>query len=191
MTRINLLPWREMRRKEKQRQFVSVVIGAAVLAGVVMLYVHLHVSGMINGQNARNDYLKSEIKKVDKKIKEIQTIEAEKKSLLARMNVIQQLQSRRPEIVHLFYELMRNVPSGIYLTKISQKGTSLTINGMAQSNARVSAFMRNLDLSDWLEEPKLDVIKVAKSKQAAGRASSFTLHVKQAGHDASPGDGGP
>ena len=191
MTRINLLPWREMRRKEKQRQFISVVIGAAILAGVVMLYVHLHVSGMIGAQNVRNDYLKGEIKQVEAKIKEIQTIEAEKKSLLARMNVIQQLQSRRPEIVHLFYELMRNVPSGIYLTKISQNGTSLTIDGMAQSNARVSAFMRNLDLSDWLEDPKLDVIKVdSKNKQAVGRASNFTLHVTQASHAGPPEDGG-
>ena len=186
MTRINLLPWREMRRKEKQRQFVSIAVGAVILAGVIILYVHLHIGSMINAQNTRNDYLKGEIKQVENKIKEIQTLEAEKKSLLARMDVIQQLQSRRPEIVHLFYELMRNVPSGIYLTKVTQNGSAITIDGMAQSNARVSAFMRNLDLSDWLEDPKLEVIKVEKNKKSLGRASNFTLHVTQASHEGQP-----
>jgi len=178
MTRINLLPWREMLRKEKQRQFVSVAIGAVVLAGMIVLLIHLNFGAQIKAQNARNDYLKSEIAGVEKKIKEIQTLESEKKNLLARMNVIQQLQSKRPEIVHLFYELMRNVPSGIYLTSVQQKGSALSIEGVAQSNARVSAFMRNLDLTDWLENPRLEVIQASKAK-GEERTSTFKLHVQQ------------
>lgn len=179
MTRINLLPWRETLRAEKQRQFISIAVGAVILMGAMVFYVHLHIGGMISAQNARNDFLKKEITKVESKIKEIKAIEAEKAGLLARMDIIQQLQGRRPEIVHLFYELMRNVPSGIYLTSVEQKGSSLVIKGIAQSNARVSAFMRNLEISDWLEDPQLEVIQVQKKKGQA-RSSTFTLHVKQA-----------
>jgi type IV pilus assembly protein PilN len=94
------------------------------------------------------------------------------------MNVIQQLQGKRPEIVHLFYELMSNVPSGIYLTSVKQTGSALVIKGVAQSNARVSAFMRNLALTDWLEEPRLEVIQ-AENKKGEERTSTFTLHVQQ------------
>jgi len=178
MTRINLLPWREMLRKEKQRQFASIAISAVVLMGMIVLYIHLHIGAQIKAQNARNNYLNQEIASVEKKIKEIQVLESEKRSLLSRMNVIQQLQGKRPEIVHLFYELMRNVPSGIYLTAVTQKGSSLVIEGVAQSNARVSAFMRNLDLTDWLQEPRLEVIQAKKAK-GEERTSTFKLHVQQ------------
>ena len=181
MTRINLLPWREIQRKEKQRQFASVAIGAVILMAMIILYIHMHIGGQIKAQKVRNDYLSQEIASVDKKIKEIRELESEKKSLLSRMNVIQQLQSKRPEIVHLFYELMRNVPSGIYLTSVVQKGTSLEIEGIAQSNARVSAFMRNLDLTDWLEMPRLEVIQSKKGKSNE-RTSTFKLHVQQTQH---------
>jgi len=178
MTRINLLPWREMLRKEKQRQFISVAISAAVLMSMIILYIHMHIGAQIKSQTARNEYLNKEINSVEKKIKEIQALESEKKNLLARMNVIQQLQGKRPEIVHLFYELMSNVPSGIYLTSVKQKGAALVIEGVAQSNARVSAFMRNLALTDWLEEPRLEVIQ-AKQKKGEERTSTFKLHVQQ------------
>jgi len=182
MTRINLLPWRETLRKEKQRQFISVAVSAVVLMGMIILYIHLHIGSQIKAQTARNDYLKKEIAGVEEQIKEIKTLETEKKNLLSRMNVIQQLQGKRPEIVHVFYEIMRNVPSGIYLTSIKQTGTTLEIEGVAQSNARVSAFMRNLALTDWLEEPRLEVIKANKSK-GGERTSEFKLHVKQQTHD--------
>lgn len=179
MTRINLLPWRETLRAERQRQFISIAVGAVILTGVLVFYVHLHIGGMINAQNVRNDFLKKEITQVESKIKEIKALEAEKAGLLARMDIILQLQGRRPEIVHLFYELMRNVPSGIYLTSVTQQESSLVIKGIAQSNARVSAFMRNIDVSDWLEDPRLEVIQVNKSN-GRGRSSTFTLHVRQA-----------
>ncbi len=178
MTRINLLPWRETQRKEKQRQFISVAVSAIVLMGMILLYIHLHIGSQIKAQNARNDYLKKEIASVENKIKEIRALETQKKNLLSRMNVIQQLQGKRPEIVHLFYEIMKNVPTGIYLLSISQNGSTLEIDGIAQSNTRISAFMRNLALTDWLKDPRLEVIKAQKD-QGSVRTSSFKLYVQQ------------
>lgn len=177
MTQINLLPWRESLKKEKQRQFVSLAIGAVALMGVVVLYTHMHISGLIDNQENRNRYLSSEIAKVEVKIKKIFDLESEKTKLLARMEIIQQLQKRRPEIVHLFDELVMSVPDGIYLTKIAQKDQAIVIDGVAQSNARVSTFMRTLERSEWLKEPKLEVIKV--NDKMRQRTSNFTLHVKQ------------
>ncbi|MCC6209133.1 MAG: PilN domain-containing protein [Gammaproteobacteria bacterium] len=177
MTNINLLPWREIRRKEQQRQFFSIAGGAAVLMGLIVFYIHIHVGGMIETQSMRNKFLEEEITKVEAKIVEIKTIESKKEQLLARMNIIQQLQTRRPAIVHLFDELVKAVPSGMYLTNVSQQGKLLVIEGVAQSNARVSAFMRNLDASDWFAGPRLEVIE-ASSKDLA-RTSHFKLAVSQ------------
>lgn len=177
MTSINLLPWREIRRKEQQRQFFSVAAGAAVLMALIVFYIHIHVGGMIDLQSMRNKFLEEEIAKVEAKIVEIKTIEAKKAQLLARMNIIQQLQTRRPAIVHVFDELVKAVPSGMYLTNVSQQGRQLVIEGAAQSNARVSAFMRNLDASDWFTNPRLEVIE-ADSKDLA-RTSHFKLAVNQ------------
>ena len=177
MTRINLLPWREIRRKEQQRQFISVAAGAAVLMGVIVLYLHLHVSGLIEEQTLRNKFMQDEIAKVEAKIAEIKTLETKKQQLLARMTIIQQLQSRRPEIVHVFDELVRAVPPGMYLTKISEQGNTMVFEGVAQSNARVSAFMRNLDASSWFSNPKLDVIEADPKDQS--RSSRFKLTVSQ------------
>ena len=177
MTRINLLPWRETRRKEQQRQFISIAAGAAVLMGVIVLYLHLHVSGLIEEQTLRNKFMQDEIAKVEAKIAEIKTLETKKQQLLARMTIIQQLQSRRPEIVHVFDELVRAVPPGMYLTKISEQGNTMVFEGVAQSNARVSAFMRNLDASSWFSNPKLDVIEADPKDQS--RSSRFKLTVSQ------------
>ena len=177
MTRINLLPWRESLRKERKRQFASVAGGAALLMVVIIFYVHIHINGMMSHQNSRNAFLEKEITKVDKKIKEIRELESKKKDLLNRMNVIQELQTRRPLSVRLLDEIVRTLPDGVYLKKISQKDMDLVFDGVAQSNARVSAFMRNLDRSVWFENPKLEVIK---SQQASGmRVSQFVLKVKQ------------
>jgi len=177
MTRINLLPWREALRKERKRQFTSIVAGAVLLMGAIVFYVHIHVSGMIEYQNDRNAFLEKEIASVEKKIVEIRELEAKKKQLLNRMTVIQELQTRRPMVVHLLDDLVRALPDGLYLTSLAQKGSELTLEGMAQSNARVSAFMRNLDDSDWFTNPRLDVIQVKTSQ--GSRASSFTLKVTQ------------
>lgn len=177
MTCINLLPWRETRRKEQQRQFFSVAGGAAVLMGLIVFYIHIHVGGLIDLQSQRNKFLEDEIAKVEAKITEIKTLESKKEQLLARMSIIQQLQTRRPAIVHIFDELAKAVPSGMYLTNVSQHDKLLMIEGIAQSNARVSAFMRNLDASDWFTNPRLEVIE-ANSKDLA-RTSHFKLSVSQ------------
>ena len=181
MTRINLLPWREALRKERKRQFASVAVGAAVLMAAIVFYAHVHINGLIENQNLRNKFLQDEIAKVDESIKEIRQLESAKKALLIRMNVIQDLQSRRPMVVHMLDELVRAVPEGLYLTKMEQQGHEVVLEGMAQSNARVSAFMRALDASAWFDNPRLDVIQV--DEKNGTRTSKFTLVVKQVNPD--------
>lgn len=188
MTRINLLPWREQLRKERERQFYSIAGGAALLAALVVGYAHLHVAGMIETQKQRNNFLESEIKTVEEQIKEIKELETEKAQLLARMKVIEQLQSQRPQMVHLFDELVKTVPDGVYLTSVKQSGTSIVVEGVAQSNARVSAFMRNIDASKWMSNPHLNVIEaVDKDGQ---RLSRFVLDIKQLIDGGAPADAG-
>ncbi len=177
MARINLLPWREELRKQRQREFGVMVAGALFITLLLGFYVHLHISGMIDHQKGRNGFLKKEIALMDSKIKEIKDLERTKARLLARINIIQELQSSRPEIVHLFDELVTRTPEGSYLTDVRQNGKSVTINGRAQSNARVSSYMRNVDASRWLGMPSLQVIE-NKDKTGTG-FSHFTLMVKQ------------
>lgn len=178
MTRINLLPWREALRKERQRQFVSIGAGAAILMAAIILYLHIHISGMITTQEARNNFLQGEIDKVDASIKEIAELDIKKKKLLQRMTVIQDLQSRRPLAVHMMDELVRVIPEGLYLIKITQKDAEIELEGIAQSNARVSSLMNNLEKSEWFKEPKLDVIQAQEGKEAA-RGNRFLLKVSQ------------
>lgn len=167
MAHINLLPWREELRKERQRQFLTVLGLSVILMALIILAAHLRIDGMIDNQQSRNRYLQGEIKKVEQQIKEINRLEKEKKRLLARMDIIQQLQRNRPEVVHLFDEMARIIPDGIHLTQLTQKGKTIVLNGIAQSNARVSAFMRNIEASDWLADPKLEIIQ----KKGKGKAS--------------------
>jgi type IV pilus assembly protein PilN len=177
MTRLNLLPWRDLRRKEQDRQLLSIAVGVWILMGLVVFYAHLHVSGLIENQQKRNEFLVKETKKLDEEIKEIKELQAARAALLARMRVIQQLQMDRTQVVHLFDDLARKLPEGVYLTTFKQSGQAITLMGNAQSNARVSALMRNLDASDWYAKPDLDVINV-KTK-GADRVSEFTLRVNQ------------
>jgi len=177
MTRLNLLPWRDLRRKEQDRQLLSIAVGVWILMGLVIFYAHLHVSGLIENQQKRNEFLVKETKKLDEEIKEIRELQAARAALLARMRVIQQLQMDRTQIVHVFDDLARKLPEGVYLTSLKQANLTFTLTGNAQSNARVSALMRNLDASDWFVKPDLDVINV-KSK-GNDRVSEFTLRVNQ------------
>lgn len=181
MTSINLLPWREALRKERKRQFASIAISAAVLMGAAVFWGHMYINGQIEQQDARNRFLQNEISKVDESIREIKDLETAKATLLKRMEVIQDLQGRRPMVVHMLDELVKAVPEGLYLTRMTQEGHEITLDGLAQSNARVSAFMRNLDASDWFKNPRLDVIKVEDKNGA--RSSSFTLIVEQINPD--------
>lgn len=181
MAGINLLPWRAERRKQKQQEFFSITALALLTMAAVLLFVHFHISGSIDYQNQRNEYLKSEVALLDQKIKEIENLETKKKRLIAKMEVIQQLQLSRPEIVHLFDELARTTPEGVQLTEITQTDKLLVMNGIAQSNARVSVYMRNLDLSPWLQDAVLNVIeaKAETRDKKEQRGSKFTLQVRQ------------
>jgi len=178
MAHINLLPWREERRKEQQQQFAVVTGGAAVVGALLILLAHMQIEGHIENQNLRNKFLDTEIATLDKKIAKIKELEKTKTALLARMDIIQQLQHSRPKSIHLMDQLVYTLPDGLYLKKISQKGGSLTLSGIAQSNARVSAYMRNIDGSDWMTQPKLDVIKTQDTGNK--RIAEFTLRAGQA-----------
>ncbi len=178
MAKINLLPWREELRQQKQQEFLTGVGLAALLTAAILFAVHMHIESMRTYQNSRNSLLKSEIAVLDKKIKEIKDIESKKNKLLTKIDVIQKLQESRPQIVHLFDELPKSTPEGIYLTKFKQAGDKLTMIGMAQSNARVSAYMRAIEASPWLEEPKLSIIK-SKGKRNSIHSQDFTMLAKQ------------
>ncbi|MDH3220181.1 MAG: PilN domain-containing protein [Gammaproteobacteria bacterium] len=177
MTRINLLPWRAELRQEQKKQFALTTFMFCVLAAAIVGLIHFQMQAKIDYQLARNQFMTNEIKKVDEEIKEISELKKVRRSLIERMEVIQDLQGSRPSIVHLFTEIVSTVPNGVYLKSMTQAGSNLLINGQAESNARVSTYMRNLSASDWLKEPNLTVIEVEDI--TVNRISSFTLTVKQ------------
>jgi type IV pilus assembly protein PilN len=179
MPRINLLPWREQERKVRRREF-AVAAGAAVVAALVFaLGGKLVYSSWIDAQNQENNLLKKEIVKLDAEIADIQDLEERRQRLLARMEIIDKLQRKRPEIVHQFDELVRTVPDGVYLSSLKQTGKKLEIKGVAQSSTRVSTFMRNIDSSTWMDNPELQVVETAKDSPTGG--SSFTVFANTVG----------
>ena len=181
MAHINLLPWREELRNQRNKDFYTLMGLAAGLMLIIIAAIHLQIQSQIDHQNRRNAFLQKEILLVETKIAEIKDLEKKKQQLLSRMEIIERLQSNRPEVVHLFDELAHLVPDGLYLQSVAQKSRLLTIKGIAQSNARVSAFMRVLDQSEWFDEPNLLVIK-AETK-GIDRSREFTLLVKQASQE--------
>jgi type IV pilus assembly protein PilN len=181
MAHINLLPWRQALRKEKQQEFLS-TLGLTAAAGAAIVFAsHMFVNGMISNQEDRNAYLEQEIKSVDKRIAEIKELEKTKQALLDRMEIIQQLQRSRPEIVHTFDELVATLPDEAFITTLTQRGSQLEIKGKAASNARVSEYMRNLDGSPWLASPKLTIIEATQdsSKKRNENLRSFALNVSK------------
>ncbi len=176
MSQINLLPWREEERQEQTRQFATIAVLSLLLTAAGVFLVHTSFDNQINHQNMRNKILQDEIVLLDASLEQIASLEETKEQLLARMDVIQSLQQKRPQIVRLFDDFVRTVPEGIFLTKISQSGEQLTIEGIAESNGRVSAYMRNIDASDWMATPKL---KVIETKKGTLRSSSFSLITSQ------------
>ena len=177
MPRINLLPWREEERKKRQRDFLiamaaSFVAAVIVLGGTVFAY-----SQMIDHQQGRNSRLEAEIVELEKSIAEIDGLERQKERLLARMEIIEQLQRSRPEIVHLFDEMTRQMPEGVYLTGMRQSGSAVELQGVAQSSTRVSALMRQVDASPWLTDP--GVIKVETTEVGPSRQAEFVVNLKQ------------
>src|ERR1700728_3086807 len=162
MPRINLLPWREDQRKERKLAFM-VALGVAAIAAIVTTFaVYLMFDSMISGQERRNAMLTAQIKKLDKQIEEINDLESSKQKFIARMEIIEKLQRSRPEIVHVFDEIVRTLPDGVYLTGVKQTEKKFKFEGVAQSSTRVSSFMRNIDGSDWLRNPELEVVQTTK-----------------------------
>ena len=178
MPRINLLPWRDEERKERKLKFLVALGGAAVGACLVAFVGYLMLDSMVSAQDARNAKLKDEIAELDKQIEKINSLEADKARFIARMDVIEKLQRSRPEIVHVFDEIARQLPDGVYLTAISQNGQRLKFEGVAQSSTRVSAFMRNIDGSSYLKNPELEIVET-KRTDAVG--ATFILFADQAG----------
>ena len=186
MTQINLLPWREEQRQELKKQFVVMALMTCVLAAAIVGLIHFQMQAKIDYQLSRNSFLTKEIAKVDEEIKEIKELQKVRRSLIERMEVIQDLQGSRPSIVHLFTEIVSSVPNGVYLQSLEQKGSNLTINGEAESNARVSTYMRNLQSSAWLKDPNLTIIEI--EDKTVNRISTFTLTVKQTSPNATDED---
>jgi type IV pilus assembly protein PilN len=176
MPRINLIPWREAERKRKRQEFGVGALGALVAAGAIAFLVSLQMGAAINNQNARNQYLNEEIAKLDKQITEILALEQQKQRLGARIQVIEQLERSRPEIVHVFDQLVRTIPDGVSLTGLKQTDRKLQLKGLAQSSTRVASYMRNIDASEWLTDPSLDILE---TKGSGDTGSEFTLNAQQ------------
>jgi type IV pilus assembly protein PilN len=179
MPRINLLPWRETERKVRRREFIVAAGAAMFAAGIFVLCGKLVYTSLTDSQNEKNNLLKKEIVTLDAQIADIRDLETRKQRLVARMEIIERLQRKRPEIVHLFDELVRTVPEGVYLTQIKETGNKLEIHGVAQSSTRVSTFMRNIDASVWMDNPQLQVVESAKDSTTGG--ASFTLFADTVG----------
>src|SRR5271170_1245026 len=190
MPRINLLPHRESKRKERKLKFMVALVVAAGAGIITAFAAYLMYGSMIDGQQHRNDELRAQIKTLDKQIEEINDLESSKQKFIARMEIIEKLQRSRPEIVHVFDEIVRTLPDGVYLTGVTQIDKRFKFEGVAQSSTRVSSFMRNIDGSEWLRNPELEVVQTTKDK---GPGSNFTLYAQQvstAGQDDAGGGKG-
>jgi type IV pilus assembly protein PilN len=176
MNRINLLPHREERRKRARQHFFVLAGGTAIIGVLVVVAMHGFYAARIETQVDRNRFLKSEIVKLDKDIAEIKKLRDEIQALLARKQIIETLQADRAQTVHLLDELVRQMPEGVYLKSVSQKGLRVNLQGYAQSNARVSTLMRNIEASPWLEAPQLIEVKAANVDKK--RVSEFNLNLQ-------------
>jgi type IV pilus assembly protein PilN len=179
MIRINLLPHREQKRQARQRQFISLAIGLAIM-GVALVGLGWGILGRyIENQEERNSLLTAEIGKLDEQIKEIDKLREQTQALLSRKQIVETLQSNRTEAVHLLDQMVRQLPDGIYLKSLKQTGAKVTLVGYAQSSARVSTLMRNIEASPWLQSPELVEIKSVTSPVAKDlRVNEFTLNVQ-------------
>ena len=192
MIRINLLPWREARRKAHNLQFYVLMGMVAGLAASIILLVHGYYATRLSTQTERNKFLTDENAKLDKEIDEIKKLKEEIQALLSRKQVIETLQADRAQTVYLLEQLVRQTPDGVYLKSIRQTGSKVNLSGYAQSNARVSTLMRNLEASPYLENPDLVEIKVATINNK--RLSEFIMNVsirrQQSESDAAKGGAG-
>jgi len=184
MPNINLLPWREKLKKEREARF-GIAIGTGLgIAGLIVLGIHMYMQNLISHQQSRNGYLESEIKVMEQRIKEIEQLEDKKQRLIERMNVIQELETSRPRIVHLFDEIVKQAPDGVYFTLMEQKGETVTLEGYAQSDARVSSLMKAIEGSEWMKNPNIieiirDKRKTKGSDKKNSVVSTFKLKFQQ------------
>ncbi len=176
MPRINLRPWRQELREERQKQFISTLVGVAVIGAGLAFFWLKDVESQIAYQEARNGYIRSSMEELDKKIQEIEELRTKRQQMLDRMKVIQDLQGTRPVIVRVFDELVRTLPDGLYYESLRRQGDTISIVGIAESNNRISGLMRNFESSDWFDQPNLTDVSALKDKESANR---FDMQVKQ------------
>lgn len=194
MARINLLPWRAERRKLRQKEFMTMLGLAGAAALLLSFLIVMYYNGQIEGQQNRNQYLRDQIVLVDQQIKEIEELDKKKANLLARKQVIEELQASRSQMVHLFDELVRTIPEGVRLNSIKQNGQTLTLDGFAQSNARVSSYMRNLEESGWMANPDLSIIEAKGEDKGLPNVFSLKVTLKSPSSEeaaAAPADAAP
>ena len=187
MIRINLLPHREQKRAARQRELTFLASAVSVLGLLIVFMVHTVLGTQIENQGARNSFLETEIKKLDDQIAEIQVLKEQTQAMLARKQVVETLQSNRSAVVYLLDQLVRQLPDGVYLKTVKQSGNSISLQGYAQSNARVATLMRSLEASPWLQSPNLIEVKAATINNL--RASEFSLNVMLAPPEATSGKG--
>ena len=179
MAGLNLLPWRDEARKQSQKKFFMMAVAGVAVSSLAVLGVYSFYQNQIQKQTDRNQYVQSEIKQLDKTIAEIKKLDVTRKALLDRIIIIEGLQSTRPGIVHLFDEMVKSLPKGMYLTELEQKGGKIKLAGKAESNARVSSYMNRLDMSPWLSSSALNVIEIDTRKKRSERLRNFSLSVTQ------------
>ncbi len=175
MATINLLPWRDELREEQKKEFISVIAVFALVGIAIVLAWKFILDGQISYQESRNQYLKTHIAELDKKVKEIDNLKKQKADLVERMDVIQSLQGDRPVIVYIYDEIVRTLPDGVFYHKIVRKGSQLTLEGTAESNNRVSSLMRQLDSSEWFDGPVLNNVKA--NDKYGEQANTFFMTV--------------
>lgn len=175
--KINLLPWREELREQRKQEFLRILIGVVVFAGVIIFGFDRYYNNAIDTQNARNRFMDSEIKVLEQKIEQIKVLQKKRQQLLARMQVIQELQGNRPIIVRLFDELARRLSDRVFYTEVDLKGKTLDIHGVAESNNRISSQLRNFEESEWFSKP--NVTEITADPTYGPQASRFTLTVQQ------------
>ncbi len=180
MANINLLPWREWERERKQKEFIAQTGGVLLLAVVMIFGAGQVLNNAIESQEGRNQFMQGKIKVLDEKIAEIKSLRKQREDLLARMRVINELQGNRPVIVRVFDEMVQTLAKGVHYSKLQMEGTQLSVAGVAESNNRISALMRNLDGSDWFAQPNLKSIKEDPENSDYGeQASTFDLSFVQ------------
>lgn len=173
MARINLLPWRAWQRRQRRQRFLLGLVLAVIVAIGVVFWANRLLAGAISGQQARNDYLRHEVAVLNQKLETIKTLKKTRDALLARMQIIEQLEESRPTTVHLFDQLVRTLPDGLYLTRIKDSRGTLTIDGVAESPAVVSAYMQNIANSEWMTPPNLQVVRTHTTTNE--KSSNFTV----------------